>query len=51
VLVVAVVALIAHFTCIVAFNRHALRHLHAICRGRRTRRGILEALADGILIR
>jgi len=48
---VAVVVVIAHFAGLVRINRHTLTRLYVICMGRRTRRGILRALADGILIR
>lgn len=48
---VAVVIMITHFAGLVRINRHTLTRLHVICMGRRTRRGILRALADGILIR
>ncbi len=51
VLSVAVVVVIAHIAGFVRISRHALMRLHVICMGRRARRGILRALADGILIR
>lgn len=50
-LAVAIIALIAYLTRIILFNRHFIRHLCVTCRGRSSRRGVLQALADGIMFR